>query len=216
MQSAAADTSSTDAAINVGARVRCTEAEGPGRRYALWVRGCPIRCPGCCNPHLFERDPSSDVPVGEVLEEIAGAAGVEDDLEGVTLLGGEPFEQAESLALLAQGVRRLGLSVMVFTGYRRERLRREGRDDWDALLAATDLLVDGPYVEALHQTDRRWIGSSNQRVHFLSERYDHLRDEWDEGANTVELRLVDGELQINGFPHPSLTRLSADSAGEAE
>lgn len=194
------NTSSTT--LHLGARVRHTTAEGPGQRYAIWVSGCSIRCPGCCNPHLFDAEAGDRVAVDDVLADI----GATDDVEGVTLLGGEPFDQASALAELAAVVRELGLSVMVFSGYRLEALRRRGEGE-QALLGEIDLLVDGPYMEALHQTDRRWIGSSNQRIHFLTDRYDHLRDNWDEGANTVELRLVDGKVHINGFPAPGLERI---------
>jgi anaerobic ribonucleoside-triphosphate reductase activating protein len=195
--------------VNVGARVHRTEAEGPGARYALWVKGCSIRCPGCCNPHLFEAEPADEVSVDELVDEILDV----DELDGVTFLGGEPFDQAAALGALAAAVRAGGLSVMVFSGYRIETLRRQDDAGVEALLAHTDLLVDGPYVEALHQSDRRWIGSSNQRAHFLSERYEHLRQAWDPRPNTVELRIVDGAVQINGFPEPTITRLTDGQTG---
>ncbi len=74
------------------------------------------------------------------------AAAVASDIEGLTLLGGEPFDQAGPLAALAEAVRAGGQSVMTFTGHVLEDLRAAGREDWDRLLAATDLLVDGPYL----------------------------------------------------------------------
>ncbi|MBA2664494.1 MAG: radical SAM protein [Bradymonadaceae bacterium] len=194
--------------VNTAARIPCTQAEGPGSRFALWVQGCPLRCPGCCNPHMLEDRAAESVTVAALLAEIAEQA---NRIEGVTFLGGEPFFQAGALAELARGVQAMGQSVMVFSGHTLTRLRGADNADYDALLVHTDLLVDGPYLERLRVTDRRWIGSSNQRTHFLSERYRHLEQgptSWDTGANTVELRLVGGTLTVNGFPEPGVLRLS--------
>ena len=192
--------------LSVAARVRSTEAEGPGRRYALWVQGCPLRCPGCCNPHMLAFETACRVPVDRIAREVHETL----DIEGVTFLGGEPFSQAVALAHLAQRCRAEGLSVMVFSGFTLERLRRGDRPGWPELLEATDLLVDGPYLRERHTTTRRWIGSDNQRAHFLTQRYAELENSaegWDPGPNTLELRLVGTELTINGFPHPDVSRL---------
>ena len=112
-------------------------------------------------------------------------------------------------------MRAAGLSVMVFSGFTLAQLQR--RPGGAALLAEIDLLIDGPYVAALHQTDRRWIGSANQRVRFLTDRYRALAEAWDDGPNTIELRLSGGQVHINGFPHPDLTAaLAAASLGAPE
>ena len=188
--------------LNIGAHVASTEAEGPGRRYALWLQGCPLRCPGCCNPHLLEDRPNQLRPVAQVIAEICATP----DIEGITLLGGEPFHQAAACAVLCTALRAAGLSVMVFSGFTLAQL--QARPAWAAFLAQIDLLVDGPYVAALHQTDRRWIGSTNQRIHFLTDRYAALATAgWDAGRNTIELRLSGGALQINGFPHADIDAL---------
>src|SRR5437764_5305348 len=94
----------------------CTEAEGPGKRFALWFQGCPLRCPGCCNPEMLPFEGGESQRVDDVLDEIRTAR---DDhgIEGITLLGGEPLAHATGATALAHGTRALGLSVMVFTGY---------------------------------------------------------------------------------------------------
>lgn len=192
--------------LNVADRISRTEAEGPGRRYALWVQGCPLRCPHCCNPHMLEDVEATLLSVSELSAEICSTK----DIEGITLIGGEPFSQANALGLLAENVRSEGLSVMVFTGFTLAQLTRSKNEGHHRLLASTDLLVDGPFVHEKRVTDRRWIGSSNQQVHFLTERYAHLSESangWDQGSNTIEIRLKGDQLLINGFPHPSLTEL---------
>jgi anaerobic ribonucleoside-triphosphate reductase activating protein len=154
--------------LRVGAIARATECEGPGRRFAIWVQGCAIRCAGCCNPRFFAARGGREVSASELVAEISAAR---DGLEGLTLLGGEPFDQAEALARVARGARELGLSVMTFSGYRIEALRARSERGVAELLAASDVLVDGRYDETRPEPVRRWVGSTNQRFHFLTERY---------------------------------------------
>lgn len=191
-----------------------TDAEGPGRRAALWVQGCSIRCPGCFNPHSWNFDGGEPLS-WSVLAEAVRASAADHDIEGLTLLGGEPFDQAAPLAALAQAVQADGLSVMTFTGYVLEDLRAAGREDWDRLLAATDLLVDGPYLAQRPERRRPWIGSDNQRFWFLTERYAHLADELSAIPNRLEIRISrSGEVAVNGFATvAALEDLLVDTAG---
>jgi anaerobic ribonucleoside-triphosphate reductase activating protein len=122
-----------------------------------------------------------------------------DRIEGLTLLGGEPTAHASAAAALAEAAHVLDLSVMVFSGYLLEDLQRSSDAAVRALLAHTDILVDGPYRRDQPESKRRWIGSANQRVHFLSKRCDPDDPRW-QLPNTLEIRLRDGEVMINGFP----------------
>jgi anaerobic ribonucleoside-triphosphate reductase activating protein len=184
--------------IQVAQVVPCTEAEGPGRRFALWFQGCPLRCPGCCNPEMLPFAGGQARRLSDLLADIARAAR-DSGIEGITLLGGEPLAHAAGAAALARGARRFGLTVMVFSGYTLEEARRRPDPAAAELLAHTDILVDGPYVRELPETRRRWVGSANQRVHFLSSRYRPDDPCW-ALPNTLEIRLRDGQLSVNGFP----------------
>jgi anaerobic ribonucleoside-triphosphate reductase activating protein len=192
--------------VDVAVEVADTEAEGPGRRYAIWVQGCPMRCPGCCNPELLPFAGTRGVAksptlVAELLERVL-AASSRSPLEGISLLGGEPFAQAPALAVLAERVRAAGLGVMVYSGFRLAELEAKIAADEPGvarLLAATDLLVDGRYERERPDHVRRWIGSTNQQLHFLSDRY-RASDPVFRSGETIELRLVGGELTINGWP----------------
>lgn len=175
--------------------VEDTEAEGPGRRFAVWVQGCTLRCPGCCNPELFAVDGGHREDVRALAARVLATPGV----EGLTVLGGEPFQQAPAVAALGALVRAGGRSVMVFTGYTLEELRAGAVEGAEALLAQVDLLVDGRYEARRPERTRRWIGSANQRLHFLTDRY-REGDPRLEGANTVELRWGPSGLQVNGWP----------------
>lgn len=173
-----------------------TWVEGPGVRACVWVQGCSIRCPGCFNPGTWAATGGRVIEVDHLVEEVAATTGI----EGVTFLGGEPFDQAPALAALARGVRDVGLSVMTFSGYDYEVLQRDERPGWKELLAATDLLVDGPFVNSLPDRGRPWVGSTNQRFRFLSHRYFHLADELGSLPDRLEVRLrPDGTVFINGM-----------------
>ncbi|MGQ0846745.1 MAG: 4Fe-4S single cluster domain-containing protein [Sporichthyaceae bacterium] len=177
-----------------------TAAEGPGRRAALWVQGCTIRCPGCFNPHTWPSVGGETVPWLDLHARIRTVA---DQIEGVTLLGGEPFDQAGPLAALAAAVRADGLSVMTFTGHVLEDLETAGRPEWTALLATTDLLVDGPYRQDLPDRRRPWVGSTNQRFHARTARYAELVGSLallEALPDRLEVRIgAGGEVRVNGF-----------------
>jgi anaerobic ribonucleoside-triphosphate reductase activating protein len=194
-----------DCTLHLAQIVPCTEAEGPGPRFALWFQGCPLRCPGCCNPEMLPFTGGMTRTVADVLAEIVRTQ-ITETIEGITLLGGEPLAHAAGAAALARGVQALGLSVMVFTGYTIEQARELPEPAVADLLGHTDILVDGPYDRERPDTQRRWIGSTNQRIHFLSDRYRADDPCW-RRPNTLEIRLRGGELTVNGFPAPAAVGL---------
>ena len=180
--------------LQIASIVPCTEAEGPGRRFALWFQGCPLRCPGCCNPEYLPFKGGQSIAIADIV-----AQWNRSEIEGITLLGGEPFAHAEGAAALAREAQSSGLSVMVFTGYLREELEAKNDPAMAALRAATDILVDGPYERDRPDTARRWIGSTNQRIHFLTARY-WAEDPCWRKPNTLEIRVRGAEIVVNGFP----------------
>jgi anaerobic ribonucleoside-triphosphate reductase activating protein len=184
--------------LRVATIVDDTEAEGPGRRFALWVQGCTIRCPGCCNPEMFVADRGTVTTIDELAGRLDRAG---PGIEGVSILGGEPFEQAGGCAAFARAARAQGKTVMVYSGYTLAEIR--ARPDSSELLAACDLLVDGRYdrerPEPPPPLGRRWIGSTNQGVHYLTAAYS-AEDPQMHTANTVEVHWRDGQLLINGWP----------------
>jgi anaerobic ribonucleoside-triphosphate reductase activating protein len=173
-----------------------TRVEGPGNRACLQVQGCPIHCPGCAVPFTWSTKGGFDVEVNELFQRIMDGP----EIEGITFLGGEPFEQAGALAELGGMLKAEGLSVMTFSGYVLEKIRAANRDDWNALLGVTDLLVDGPFVRERRDLSRPWVGSANQRYHFLTERYAHLKKVLTNTPNRLEINIKpDGRVFANGM-----------------
>lgn len=175
--------------------VSCTEVEGPGKRAALWVQGCPIRCPGCFNPQTWSARGGDRISVSEIAQRILS----DPLIEGVSFLGGEPFAQAAPLAELGSLCREAGLSVVTFSGYEAELLLGSARSDWRALLSITDVLLAGPFLQDQLDLSRPWVGSRNQRFVYLTDRYRDLENQ--PGTRpTIEFQIDEtGRLQLNGM-----------------
>jgi anaerobic ribonucleoside-triphosphate reductase activating protein len=186
--------------INLADWVSITDSEGPGSRFALWTQGCLKRCRSCCNPHMLALVPRRIVDCDWLLDEIRASQHVHR-IEGVTFLGGEPFLQARGLSHVAKGCREAGLSVIVFTGYTREELEHLALPYWQALMSYADVVVDGPYVRELAEHHRNWVGSSNQRFHYVTDRYTSDIETGPHADRRFEIRIGSGgELRVNGWP----------------
>ncbi|MCL2826524.1 MAG: radical SAM protein [Eggerthellaceae bacterium] len=171
-----------------------TRMAGPGIRFCLWVQGCSRHCEGCALEEAWPHEGGAVMDTKALLEQIEGTPGI----EGVTFLGGEPFEQPAALGILAQQIQVRGLSVVSFTGYAYERLRASRSPSVMRLLRATDLLIDGPFEKDKFDLSRPWVGSSNQRFIFLSDRY-HEGD-LRMAKNQIEVRVTaNGSALVNGM-----------------
>ena len=158
-----------------------TTTTGPGERFTIWVQGCKRLCPGCHNPDMIRilepdapafKAPSTpgwlDIP--ELLQMIR-EENHRKPLEGITISGGEPFDQKDALHALLIGARKLEMGIIVFTGFTKEELmdKPEGRRFFRPE-TMMDILVDGPY-DREKRLDGPLRVSSNQRMILLSERY---------------------------------------------
>ena len=191
---------SPEPALRVAARVACTEAEGPGRRAAVWVQGCSLRCPGCCNPELFPAQGGEALAIAALTDWLRAARDTHA-IAGLSVLGGEPTDQLPAVAALCREARALGLGVLVFTGRTLDELR--ALPGADALLAHVDTLIDGRFDATRRDTSRRWIGSSNQRlVHLTAREADPAR--W-RGQDHVELQ-IDPAGRVTAHGAPELVR----------
>lgn len=188
------------AKLNLAEWIACTEVEGPGKRLALWVQGCLLQCPQCCNPHMLSFEPKNIVSTKDILSWIA-VAQKKYEIEGVSFLGGEPMLQAKGLAEVAKGCKALGLSVIVFTGYTFAQLEEQQFPGTSELLSQIDLLIDGQYIAAQAERKRNWVGSTNQEFHFFSDFYQPGIEYDATYPHGFEVRIsLDGTVQTNGSP----------------
>ncbi|MED4784897.1 4Fe-4S single cluster domain-containing protein [Brevibacillus choshinensis] len=164
----------------------------PGLRSVIHLQGCSLGCKGCFNPNTHDFDSGYIKTIREVCNVIPR------DVEGVTISGGEPFQQPEGLLALVKALRVRGYSIIVFSGYTKAELNKLPLGP--EILKCVDILVDGRYVYQKPATEGL-RGSSNQVIHFLSDRY----------SNTVLLErqteisiLNNGKVLITGFPNEKL------------
>lgn len=187
--------------LNLAGFLARSEVNGPGIRAVLWVQGCPRRCEGCFNRAFQPFSPATLISVTTLADTILSL----DGIDGVTFSGGEPFAQAGPLAELGAVLRNAGLDVITYTGYTPEELAAGSDPAWPALLAATDLLIAGPYIARLAKPNPL-TGSQNQQVIPLGTRFlpDALPDT---GSSHTEFTIArDGTVTATGFPEPALIR----------
>ena len=142
--------------LRVAGIVDGTAVDGPGLRTSIYFAGCDHRCPGCHNPHTWPFDAGEDIASDELLRRIA-----DNDFD-VTFSGGDPMYQAERLVPLARAIKAMGKNIWCYTGFVYDDIRDLA--PYSQLLKYIDVLVDGPYIEALRDPSLRFRGSSNQRI----------------------------------------------------
>lgn len=134
--------------------------DGPGIRCVIFTQGCPHRCPGCHNPQTHDPEGGREADVQEILTQIAG----NPLASGVTFSGGEPFVQAKALVPVAEGVKKMGKHLMIYTGYLYEQLANSHEPEVQRLLMLADVLVYGPFMMEERDLTLPYRGSANQRV----------------------------------------------------
>lgn len=132
---------------------------GSGFRATLFLSGCSHHCPGCHNLEAQAFDFGEQLSLATILKRIDKNLPL---IDGVTLSGGDPFFQAPQVLVLLEALKKRELDVWVYTGFTYDALLVH--PVYHKLLPLIDVLVDGPYIAALHTTTHRYIGSSNQRI----------------------------------------------------
>lgn len=136
--------------------------DGPGIRLVVFTQGCSHHCPGCHNPETHPFEGGTLVEVNDILNQVRS----NPLLDGITLSGGDPFEQAETLSELSKEVKTMGLNVITYTGYTFEYIlkNKDKNKGWDKLISHTDLLVDGRFEIEKKSMLLKFRGSENQRI----------------------------------------------------
>ena len=184
--------------IRIHASLPCVrETLGPGRRAVLWTQGCRLHCPGCMVPEAW------DIAGGEAVDplELAERLLADPEIEGITVSGGEPTEQAGAVALLLERFRNAGKNTWLYTGRTIEELVALDDPAIDRLLSLVDVLVDGRY-DTQRAGSFRLRGSANQRIIRLTNAIPESRIDTGE-ASRVEISLDgNGRLVVVGIPPP--------------
>lgn len=175
---------------------------GPGRRIGLWLCGCSRGCKGCSNPELWEQRPEYEIEIDKVLYLIKKISDT-NKVDGFTITGGEPMDQAEDVAALLKQVRIISEDILIYTGYQLSELKTRN-DIWtNSIIYDAAVLVDGAYVE--DQNDGSVLrGSSNQRIHILNDKFcDHYQNYLSDAHNQIQnFTTTDGIISV-GIHHPT-------------
>lgn len=175
-----------------------TRVNGPGRRAMVHLQGCTLGCPGCFNPETHTTDLGDLRGIASLVAELLA-----HEPEGITVSGGEPFQQPHALARLLAALRAAGVdSVLIFTGFSLTEL--EAMPEAQRALAHTDVLVAGRYQVKEPIEGHPLLSSANQRLHLLTGRH-HAT----EVALTDQVEITirpNGDVTMTGFPTPALRR----------
>lgn len=167
-----------------------TRVEGPGVRYCIWFQGCSKHCSGCWAKATWDSNGGYEIDVRDILNDILNTK----TIEGVTFLGGEPFEQYDAIRFLAENIKAASLSVLCFTG----KSFKEIKENFSDILPYIDLLIDGEFKEEEKDYSRPWVGSKNQNYYFLSDRYNE--EMVMQYKNKIEINVQkNGLIFINGM-----------------
>lgn len=162
---------------------------GPGKRLLIYLKGCSIHCEGCINPHLWSFDGGMPLSSSEVTDIL-----VNNDLDGVTLHGGEPLDQADGLLQIVKDIKKNDKTVILFTGYTKKELHGSGLKVWNL----SDIVVAGRFQLKKRNIYLQFRGSTNQRVYTHNGKYKNykLKDGYTTAIFTIN---ENGEMDVNGF-----------------
>lgn len=184
----------SDALLNVAGVIIGSYTNGPGKRTVIWVQGCTLRCKGCFNAPLQPHEKRHLVePLG--FADIIATQCTENECEGITITGGEPFQQAAALNIFSKRIKEHGLTVVCFSGYRKETLLFSTCSDVRDLIRSVDILIAGPYNHH-NMYPRTWSDDPDKEIVLLSRVYSEEDLKRDVQG---ELIMLPEESQFTGF-----------------
>jgi anaerobic ribonucleoside-triphosphate reductase activating protein len=189
-------------ALNIGLTASHSKIHGPGTRFVIWVQGCSIHCPGCANTDLWEFNQGKLRTISDLMQEIQSIEGI----EGITITGGEPLDQAKAVGKLISRCKATGLTAVLYSGYEPDEIA-EDPEKQNAMDLA-DIVILGRFQKENQSSFLRWRGSSNKEFIFHNEEYKHQLDQLGNNINEVEIHIYeDGSIIIAGYPDEDLRRL---------
>lgn len=180
--------------LNIAEYQTTTENLGPGKRFVLWVQGCPFNCKNCVSKQWIPFKVANLIPIDVMVDTILKTP----EITGITISGGEPMMQAKRLSKLVKIIKthKPTLNILVFTGFKLKQLVWE---DAKVFLTQIDVLVDGLYVDELND-NQGLRGSRNQKIHFLNNSTSLSKEYFHSKQRDLEFRLKDSGVLMIGIP----------------
>ena len=180
--------------LNVASVIIGSYTNGPGKRVVIWIQGCTIGCPGCFNTPMQPHEPRHLIdPL--LFAEIISSECIEHGCEGVTLTGGEPFQQAAALGIFSSKIKENNLTIVCFSGYSKENLILSIDPSVQNLIDLVDMLIAGPYNNQ-NTYHRTWSDDPDKEYVFLSDSYSKADLKYDAHC---ELIFLETGLTYTGF-----------------
>lgn len=171
---------------------------GPGERVGLWTQGCSKKCSGCISPDL--QATHGTIVNNQRLAQLIIQIAQKGSCSGLTVSGGDPFEQPDDLLEMLQLTRDSFDNILVYTGYTLEEIHSGcAGDSGIECLKYIDVLIDGRYIKKLNTRDCVLRGSSNQIIHYLNEKKKTLFVEYMKKGRIIESFVHDGKTIITGI-----------------
>ena len=151
-------------------------ALGPSNRIAIWMCGCKRNCPACANPELQAFDMTRDV-APDVLADLVTSLATSHHVSGLTITGGEPFEQSDQLLSFLSIVHSYFTDILVFTGYTLSELEKQNDEHTKKVIDMIDVLIDGEYIDE-QNNGSTLRGSDNQTIHIFKDTLQPVYDSY--------------------------------------
>ena len=168
---------------------------GPGTRIGIWVQGCSLKCNGCLSKTLWTTNKGRKIDILFLADQICK---IENYFDGITITGGEPFEQYESLiAFCAYIKQKTSLNIFCFSGYYLEELLKMYPDK--LFMKHLNYLLDGRYLSEKHE-NKNVRGSSNQKLYkFINGRPGIQKNFFNSNKWSISIKDND-QIYMSGIP----------------
>jgi len=142
--------------LQIAGKIKMSTVNGEGLRYTLFLSGCPFSCKGCHSPHTQDYNYGVKEDIVEIFYDIYNKRHY---IDGVTISGGEPTEQSETLTKLLQMLKLFNFNIWMWSGNKLEVISKKHEE----LLRYVDVLIDGQY-DINRPTSKPYRGSDNQKM----------------------------------------------------
>lgn len=144
------------------------ETLGPGKRITIWTIGCSKRCPNCISPELWERRKDKNIAVPQLFDFVSKVMN-DHEVDGMTISGGDPLEQADELLEFLERIYPLCPDILIYTGYTLAELQKKwSQEQLNLLMNHSAVLIDGRYINALNDNKSPLKGSTNQTIYYFN------------------------------------------------
>lgn len=180
-------------------------ALGPGERIGIWLQGCSKRCAGCISPGFQPFKADMGIKVADLIRSTKKIYKSNKRICGITLTGGEPFEQKESVIAFLHGLRKeADLDVLIYSGLTWDEI---SKDHYEILNLAS-AVISGPFMLG-KESREHWRGSSNQTMTLLDITHRERYASWLEQSRRKMQLIKDnnGGRYVIGIPEQRHTAL---------